>query len=55
MATDYTNWLADCMNSVAPEVWDRLKSDQITPMLSFGLMSSFIVSILVSLTSLSLK
>lgn len=46
MATDYTKWLAQCMTSVASEVWDRLKTDQPNPLLSFGLMSSFIVSIL---------
>lgn len=47
MATDYTKWLAQCMTSVAPEVWDCLKTDQPNPLLSFGLMSSFIVSILI--------
>ena len=45
MATDYTKWLAQCMASVAPEVWDHLMVDQPNPLLSFGLMSSFIVSI----------
>ena len=45
MATDYTKWLAQCMASVAPEVWNHIMVDQPNSLLSFGLMSSFIVSI----------
>ena len=45
MATDYAKWLGQCMTSVAPEVWNHVLVDQPNSLLSFGLMSSFIVSI----------
>ena len=45
MATDYTKWLGQCMTLVAPEVWNHILVDQPNSLLSFGLMSSFIVSI----------
>ena len=45
MATDYSKWLGQCMASVAPEVWNHILVDQPNSLLSFGLMSSFIVSI----------
>ena len=45
MATDYAKWLGQCMSSVASEVWDHVLVDQPNSLLSFGLMSSFIVSI----------
>ena len=45
MATDYTKSLAQCMAWVALEVWNHIMVDQPNSLLSFGLMSSFIVSI----------
>ena len=45
MSIDYTKFLVEGMISIAPEVWDRFKSDQTGSLLNFGLMSSLIVSI----------
>ena len=44
-AGDYAKWLGQCMSSVASEVWDHVLVDQPNSLLSFGLMSSFIVSV----------
>ena len=45
MVEDYAKFLAEGYSSIAPEVWDRFKSDQIGGLLNLGLMSSLIVSI----------
>lgn len=44
MAIDYAKWLGQFMSLVASEVWDHVLVDQPNSLLSFGLMSSFIVS-----------
>ena len=45
MFNDYAKWLGQCASSVAPETWDHILVDQPNSLLSFGLMSSFIVSV----------
>ena len=45
MVNDYAKWLGQCMTSVAPETWNHILVDQPNSLLSFGLMSSFIVSV----------
>ena len=42
---DYAKWLGQCATSVAPETWNHILVDQPNSLLSFGLMSSFIVSV----------
>lgn len=44
MFNDYAKWLGQCASSVAPETWEHILIDQPNSLLSFGLMSSFIVS-----------
>ena len=45
MFNDYAKWLGQCASSVAPETWDHILVDQPNSLLSFELMSSFIVSV----------
>ena len=45
MFNDYAKWLGQCASSVAPETWDHILVDQPNSLLSFGLMSLFIVSV----------
>lgn len=45
MVNDYAKWLGQCATSVAPETWNHILVDQPNSLLSFGLMSSFIVSV----------
>ena len=45
MFNDYAKWLGQCASSVAPDTWDHILVDQPNSLLSFGLMSSFIVSV----------
>ena len=52
MVEDYTRFLVEGCSQIAPDVWDRFKSDQSGGLLNLGLMSSLIVSI--SLLSSSL-
>ena len=44
MFNDYAKWLGQCASSVAPETWEHILIDKPNSLLSFGLMSSFIVS-----------
>lgn len=48
----YSKFLVEGCSAIAPEVWDRFKSNQTGALLNFGLMSSLVVSILLRLTSL---
>ena len=45
MFNDYAKCLSQCASSVAPETWSHILVDQPNSLLSFGLMSSFIVSV----------
>lgn len=45
MVEDYTRFLVEGCNQIAPNVWDRFKSDQSEGLLNIGLTSSLIVSI----------
>ena len=44
MINEYVKWLGQCASSVAPDTWERLLMDNSHSLLSFGMMSSFIVS-----------
>ena len=44
MFNEYAKWLGQCASSVAPETWEHILIDNSHSLLSFGLMSSFIVS-----------
>ena len=44
MFNEYAKWLGQCASSVAPETWEHILIDKPNSLLSFGLMSSFIVS-----------
>ena len=50
MFNDYAKWLGQCASSVAPETWEHILIDQPNSLLSFELMSSFIVSTFQCLT-----
>ena len=53
MVEDYTRFLVEGCSQIAPDVWDRFKSDQSGGLLNLGLMSSLIVSISLLFSSLS--
>ena len=44
MINEYVKWLGQCASSVASDTWERLLMDNSHSLLSFGMMSSFIVS-----------
>ena len=44
MFNEYAKWLGQCASSVASETWKHILIDNSHSLLSFGLMSSFIVS-----------
>ena len=44
MFNEYAKWLGQCASSVASETWKHILIDSPNSLLSFGLMSSFIVS-----------
>ena len=44
MVNEYVKWLGQCTSSVASDVWERLLMDNSHSLLSFGMMSSYIVS-----------
>ena len=44
MINEYVKWLGQCASSVASETWKHILIDSPNSLLSFGLMSSFIVS-----------
>ena len=44
MFNEYAEWLGQCASSVASETWKHLQIDNSHSLLSFGMMSSFIVS-----------
>ena len=44
MFNEYAKWLGQCASSVDPETWEHILIDKPNSLLSFGLMSSFIVS-----------
>ena len=44
MINEYVKWLGQCASSVVSDTWERLLMDNSHSLLSFGMMSSFIVS-----------